>query len=146
MQDKRINTLGENLDLIWVQAQKRVMVMSVVFSTSSTAVNTLEGTVHCGAGDAIITGVQGEQWPVEKAQFVQFYEPIPPTVMGENGYYSRFPLTVDVAILTCKCHLELPNQRGILEGKTGDWLVCQPNGSLGVVVADIFAKSYQLIA
>lgn len=37
---------------------------------------TLEGTMHANAGDWIITGIDGEQWPVKKEIFEKTYEVI----------------------------------------------------------------------
>ncbi|CUR41088.1 Phage protein [Limosilactobacillus reuteri] len=36
-------------------------------------IKTLEGTMHADAGDWIITGVEGEQWPVKKEIFEKTY-------------------------------------------------------------------------
>src|SRR5262249_10597889 len=48
---------------------------------------TLEGPVRYKAGDAIVTGVRGEQWPVERESFPASYEPVPPTRAGNSGNY-----------------------------------------------------------
>lgn len=37
-------------------------------------IKTLEGTMHANVGDWIITGVDGEQWPVKKDIFEQTYD------------------------------------------------------------------------
>lgn len=37
---------------------------------------TLEGTMRANSGDWIITGVEGEQWPVKKEIFEKTYEVI----------------------------------------------------------------------
>ncbi|MBB1096126.1 MULTISPECIES: hypothetical protein [Lactobacillaceae] len=36
-------------------------------------IKTLEGVMHANAGDWIITGVEGEQWPVKKEIFEKTY-------------------------------------------------------------------------
>lgn len=36
-------------------------------------IHTLEGVMHANAGDWIITGVEGEQWPVKKDIFEKTY-------------------------------------------------------------------------
>lgn len=37
-------------------------------------IKTLEGTMHANAGDWILTGVDGEQWPVKNKIFRQTYK------------------------------------------------------------------------
>lgn len=39
-------------------------------------IKTLEGVMHANIGDWIITGVDGEQWPVKKEIFEKTYEVI----------------------------------------------------------------------
>ncbi len=36
-------------------------------------IQTLEGVMHANAGDWIITGIEGEQWPVKKEIFEKTY-------------------------------------------------------------------------
>ena len=37
-------------------------------------IKTLEGTMHANVGDWIITGIDGEQWPVKKEIFDKTYD------------------------------------------------------------------------
>lgn len=37
-------------------------------------IKTLEGTMHANSGDWIITGVDGEQWPVKREIFDKTYK------------------------------------------------------------------------
>lgn len=39
-------------------------------------VQTLEGPLHARAGDWIVTGIQGEQYPVKPDIFEEIYEPV----------------------------------------------------------------------
>jgi hypothetical protein len=48
-------------------------------------VSTLEGDVVANAGDWVVQGAQGEQWPVPDAQFRASYEPLPPEMASENS-------------------------------------------------------------
>ncbi|MGE7365381.1 PGDYG domain-containing protein [Desemzia incerta] len=43
-------------------------------------VKTLEGTMHANPGDYIITGPEGEKWPVKKEIFEKTYE-----ILEEDG-------------------------------------------------------------
>lgn len=37
-------------------------------------IQTLEGTMHADAGDWILTGIEGEQWPVKEEIFKKTYK------------------------------------------------------------------------
>lgn len=39
-------------------------------------IKTLEGTMHANPGDYIVTGPEGEQWPVKKEIFEKTYKVI----------------------------------------------------------------------
>jgi hypothetical protein len=41
-----------------------------------TYIDTLEGRMHASPGDWIVTGIQGEQWPVKPDIFALTYEPV----------------------------------------------------------------------
>ncbi len=130
---------------IWQKARKREMVVAVLFSTQPTVIETLEGPVRCGVGDAIITGGRGERWPVQRGLFEKRYEPIHPLQMGEDGQYRSLSQEVDAARLTRPYHLELSAQQGTLSGNAADWLVRKQYGSMGIVAGDIFPETYILV-
>lgn len=131
--------------LVWLTDRKREVEVSVVFCRKTDTVTTLEGPVRCEPGDANVTGVHGEQWPVHRPLFETLYEPIFPVLMGNDGRYRSLPHTVATARLTQPHLIRLPDNRGSLNGSAGDWLVRQRDGSLGIVASDIFAKTYDII-
>lgn len=47
-------------------------------------VHTLEGPLHVTHGDWIVTGVNGERYPVKPDIFAKTYDPIPPTATEER--------------------------------------------------------------
>jgi hypothetical protein len=47
-------------------------------ATEQEVVSTLEGDVMANAGDWVVRGAKGEQWPVSDAKFRASYEPLPP--------------------------------------------------------------------
>ena len=133
-------------DLDWQKARKRKGLVSVVFCEKSATVQTLEGTVRCVPGDAILTGMHGEQWPVSREISDKLYDPILPVKMGKNGQYRSLSHEVEAARLIHQCKILLPpGKRGSLNGTAGDWLVRQQDGSLGIVASNIFFKTYDLI-
>jgi hypothetical protein len=131
--------------LQWKKARKRELSVSVAFCGEATVIDTLEGSVRCEPGDAILYGVHGEQWPVTRDLFEKLYEPVLPVSMGENGLYRRLSHEVDAAMLTMPCTIPLPDNRGDLGGNAGDWLVKQQDDRYGIVAEDIFAKTYDII-
>ena len=139
------NCLKALPDLDWQKARKREVLVLVAFCEKSATVPTLEGTVRCVPGDAILTGVPGEQWPVSRELFEKLYDPILPVAMGKNGQYRGLSHEVDAARLTHQCQILMPAKRGSLKGTAGDWLVRQQDGSLGIVASDIFFKTYDFI-
>ncbi|MBC3918861.1 hypothetical protein H8L32_15325 [Undibacterium sp. CY18W] len=111
----------------------------VSFAKTDGLLQTLEGKVPYRVGDALLLGIQGEQWPVERNQFDEWYRP----VEGKAGWYVkvksvlatqlpyafRVPVTADGLVF--------------LTGKAGDWVVQTAIGHLSVVDKLIFAQSYR---
>ena len=59
------------------QYRKRPLVVTAVQMTDLFLVDTLEGTMRGGAGDWLVTGVAGEQYPVRDDIFRATYELVP---------------------------------------------------------------------
>jgi hypothetical protein len=121
---------------------KKPVPVPVEFATADGTCATLEGPVRFRAGDPILTGVQGERWPVGLDIFRASYEPVPPTRAGENGAYRKAP-SISFAL-----RLEQPRdvpvgwQNDPLHGRIGDWMLQYADGSYGVMRDDIFRDSY----
>lgn len=56
------------------KAVKKPIVVEVYQTDKPVDVKTLEGTMHANKGDWIITGVDGEQWPVKDSIFRKTYK------------------------------------------------------------------------
>ncbi|MCE4555704.1 PGDYG domain-containing protein [Pelomonas cellulosilytica] len=104
-------------------------------------VQTLEGPVRHEAGDAILTGLHGEQWPVPRASFALKYRPVEPERAGHSGYYAHVAEPVDAVQAAAPSTVQV--QGGTLKAQPGDWIVSYPDGSRSVVRADLFARLYQ---
>lgn len=124
------------------RAHKRRQRFAVHFATHDGSVHTLEGDVHARAGDAVVTGLAGEQWPVERARFMASYAPVAPLHFGQDGLYESLPLPVLALPLDQACEVLLPDGVSRLHGRPGDWLVDYGDGSLGVVAAALFERVY----
>lgn len=103
---------------------------------------TLEGEVAYNGGDALVTGVAGERWPVGRARFDATYTPVPPTGPGQSGQYRRLPNRVLAKQMGDAFDVPL-GERGSLHGEPGDWLVQYAPGDQAVVAAQIFRQTYR---
>lgn len=141
--------LPDDTDLTtWPQAcraTKLPLPVQVDFAPDAGVCVTLEGPVSHAAGDAILTGVRGEHWPVARARFEQTYEAAPGTAAGQPGTYRKRPLAVMAVRLESAVAVTLGAGRGVLTAAPGDWLVQYGPGDFGVVAADIFGQTYRVV-
>lgn len=124
------------------KAQKKIRKLKVYFAKTDGVLQTLEGDVHYQANDAIITGTQGEQWPVQYQKFINSYQAIAPIQMGENGDYQTNPITVTALKAEQPCQVTL-SSGDILTGQTNDYVLQYENGDYSIVSAKIFEEIYQ---
>jgi len=129
-----------------VRARKRPVTLQVRFAREPGVCKTQEGPVRYEAGDAILTGIHGETWPVPKEKFGQLYEPAAGTVAGEDGMYRKRPDEVWALQVREPFEVVLSGDRGTLQGKPGDWLVQYAPGDCAVVADDVFRKTCEVIA
>jgi hypothetical protein len=117
--------------------------VSVVFAREDGLCETLEGPVGTRAGDAVLTGVRGEHWPVRRDLFLSSYTPVPPTEAGQDGLYRKIPTTALALRLDRHAAVPVGWQTDTLQGHPGDWLIRYEDGSHGVVQDAIFRESYR---
>ena len=117
----------------------------MTFAHENIVIDTLEGLVPAETGDAVITGVWGERWPVPSTRFAELYEPVSTTRMSEDGRYRRRAGVVRTTRLEQPLSLFLTDEQGVLTGNVGDWLVQHTDGRFGIVADDIFERTYELI-
>jgi hypothetical protein len=127
------------------RAHKRPVRLDVVFAGEPGRLSTREGDVYYTRGDALITGTDGERWPVARARFDQTYEPVPPLRAGRPGRYCKRPMLVWAKTMRSAVSVELDEGRGSLSARPGDWLVQYGKGDFGVVSASVFAQTYELL-
>jgi PGDYG protein len=125
-------------------AHKPSTQVPVRFAAEAFTIQTLEGPVAAQPGDAVLTGVRGETWPVARLRFEAKYQPLPPLRMGQDGLYQSVPRTVRAWLMPQALRVEINARRDTLLGQAGDWLIDYQDGSLGVVAAEIFAATYAL--
>jgi hypothetical protein len=126
-------------------ARKLEQPLRVRFATEDCLIESQEGSVHAKVGDAILTGVHGEQWRVSKAHFSEKYRPVAPTLAGHDGTYVTNALPVLAVQMREPFDVLLADKRSTLSGESGDWLVDYGDGSLGIVSQAIFPMTYEIV-
>ena len=128
-----------------IVARKLEREIDVRFTPVAVSVATQEGVVNARPGDAIVTGIAGERWRVSRERFATKYRPVPPTRAGEAGRYVSLPYEVLALPMVADFEVLLADGSSRLRGGTGDWLVDYGDGSLGIVAANVFPSTYEII-
>ena len=121
---------------------KRDIPVQVVFAATAGVMQTREGKVGYEEGDALLTGEQGESWPVSHLFFDARYLPDPGVISGQAGQYRPVAVPVWALHMQEAFTVALPAEKGVLQGKAGDWLVQHTPGEYGVVDGEIFSLRY----
>lgn len=128
-----------------VRARKRTHPVQVRFAQQPCTVDTLEGVVPAKLGDAIVTGLFGETWPVSTTSFARRYQAVAPVEMGSPGLYLTLPIEVLAVSMNTPFEVVLDDGHSRLRGQPGDWLIDYDDGKLGIVSAAIFDASYEIV-
>ena len=124
--------------------RKRPTPVQVIFAERDGSIKTLEGPVAYAVGDAILSGVAGDRWPVGRLRFDVTYAAVPPTLQSEAGWYSRRPNRVLAKQQPLVFRVTTSNG-AVLEGQPGDWLVEYGTDDQAIVAHTIFAATYEPI-
>jgi hypothetical protein len=127
------------------RARKLAIATVVEFAPASGTLATREGPVAYAQGDALLTGIEGERWPVPRQRFDETYEPVAPLRPGKPGQYRKRPQIVWAKLMREPFIVALADGRGTLRGSAGDWLLEYAPGDQSVVSAAAFAKTYELL-
>lgn len=125
-----------------LQVMKLPVPVKVCFAMSPGTLKTKEGDVTYTRGDALLTGVEGDSWPVQRSIFDATYEPIEGTRSGSAGIYVKKPIRVWAIQLDHAEDVWIGRGTNRLHGMRGDWLVEYSGERFGVVSQDIFQKTY----
>ncbi|HEY2591308.1 MAG TPA: PGDYG domain-containing protein [Steroidobacteraceae bacterium] len=128
-----------------VRARKRIAAIEVRFATANGTLLTREGMVHVRPGDAIVGDVGGDRWRVSKESFEHRYKPIPPTRAGQPGRYESLPNEALAIVMDGPFDVVLRDGISQLHGERGDWLVDYGDGNLGIVAAEVFESTYEIV-
>ena len=127
--------------------KRRLQRFDVIFSGETVQIETLEGLVVCKAGDAIVTGVMGEKWPVPRYIFDENYYPVDPSLLhGQDGAYFRKEIVVQAEQVHSHQVVDLVSGQGRLTASIGDWIVVSADGRKWVVAEQVFSKTYMEIS
>ena len=127
------------------RARKLAIATVVEFAPARGTLATREGPVAYAQGDALLTGIEGERWPVPRQRFDETYEPVAPLRPGKPGQYRKRPQIVWAKLMREPFIVALADGRGTLRGTAGDWLLEYAPGDQSVVSAAAFAKTYELL-
>ena len=98
---------------------------------------TLEGSVDYQAGDKIITGPKGEQYPVSPSKFAEYYDD------NKDGTATPKKIFKHAKLADHDGSVVLKYNGQSLAYKAGeDYIVRHGAGDYGVVKKDIFAQTY----
>lgn len=127
-------------------AIKKPIAVPVRFAATAGVLDTREGQVAYEAGAAICTGVEGEQWPVQRARFDVMYEPLPQTEPGRDGLYRKKPAEVRaLRIFEGRFCVNVGVQRQPIIGEVGDWLIQYSPDKRSIMSDKVFRASYDLV-
>jgi len=100
-------------------------------------IQTLEGPVSAKKGDYIMTGVKGENWPIDAQKFKQTYDIIEPNVATKK------PIKVYAKEMTRPFQVKVSWSDSLLSGGGGDFLVQYGHKDYGIVEKEVFSKTYE---
>lgn len=127
-----------------VKVASKETVREVTFAATAGIVKTLEGDVSYKEGDAIVTGVNKDQWPVDRLRFFASHEAEGTTVMGSPGKYRKKSAEFLAFKVSRERELVLSDGRGTLHANADDWLMDYGEGDLAVVNARLFDEYYEV--
>lgn len=104
-------------------------------------VKTKEGPVDAKAGDYIMTGTKGENWPIPGDQFN--YDIL--TQDGNTGTAAKKKIIVSAKEMNEPFEVKVSWSSSTLKGKPSDYLVQYGPGDYGVVDREIFEETYSMV-
>lgn len=116
---------------------KKPIPLKYVVMNSDATIKTKEGDVEGKAGDILMTGTEGEQWPIPKKRFDETYE------MVEPGWAAKRKIVVLAKQMILPFKVKVSWSDNLLHGKVNDWLVMYEPGDYGVVDSKIFNDTYE---
>ena len=119
------------------QTAKKPIPLNFRYAEDGETIETKEGPVTARVGDAVMTGTEGEQWPIPAESFKQTYNILEP------GLAAKKDIPVFAKEMTDSFQVKVSWSSDLLQGDPGDFLVQYGPADYGVVGAEIFRKTYK---
>lgn len=123
-----------------MRVMKKAVVQSFVFAEVDVVIHTLEGAVSAKKGDAVVTGIKGERWPIRRPIFLETYN-----FDETTGTCSKKPIVVTATKMNEAFEVKVGWSDTPIQGKPGDYLLEYGPGDKGAVDAEIFAATYDVV-
>ena len=107
------------------------------YAETGETIETKEGSVGAKAGDAIMTGTEGEEWPIPAEKFAETYDDL------GDGTAAKKNIPVFAKEMSEPFQVKVSWSDDLLQGEEGDYLVQYGAGDYGVVGREIFEKTYE---
>ncbi len=127
------------------RAYRKTELVHVTFAGSGGELQSSVGPNRYAAGDALITGSNGDHWCVARQRFDLKYEPVAPLKHGEDGAYRNRPASVLARQMRAPFTVARCDSGDVLHGAAGDWLVEYAPGDCGIVDDARFCLVYRAI-
>jgi hypothetical protein len=122
-----------------MKAMKKPVRLHFSIATHDEVIETLEGPVPAQAGEVILTGTKGERWPIRGERFDETY-----AVEGAGVCWKK-PLVVEAVRMAEPFQVIVGWSNTPLTGKRRDWHITYAENDFGVVDAEIFEQTYDLL-
>jgi hypothetical protein len=120
--------------------------VQVEFAATNGTLQSRVGPNSYQAGDALVTGADGDRWCVSRDRFDAKYQPQPPGRHGEAGAYSNLPQPVLARQMTADFRCQRTAGGDWLQGRAGDWLLQYAPGDYGLATNARFQLVYRALA
>ena len=117
--------------------------VDVEFAAAPGRLGSSVGANQYRAGDALLTGADGDRWSVSRERFDAGYVALPPTVPGAPGRYRNRPRPVLALQMTEDFRCERSAGGDWLQGGAGDWLLQYAPGDHGIATHSRFSLVYR---
>ena len=117
--------------------------VDVAFAAGPGRLGSSVGANHYRAGDALLTGADGDRWSVSRERFDAGYVPLPPTEHGSPGRYRNRPRPVLALRMDEAFRCARSAGGDWLDGEAGDWLLQYAPGDHGIAKHARFTLVYR---
>ena len=133
--------LDNNPDLSKVpdafKTAKKPIPLNFRIAEKDETIKTKEGLVGAKTGDAIMTGTEGEQWPIPQDKFKETYNIVKPGIAAKKN------IPVFAKEMAESFQVKVGWAEDLLQGEPGDYLVQYGLKDYGIVGKEIFKKTYK---